>query len=232
MTNHETSPEQYGTSMTVCDYIVAHQLDEQRPASVVDFGAGAGKNGWLTRQALGAGVRITAVEGFPKTAAMLAAEKIYDQVDCQLIQDWIATNRQHYDLAIFGDVLEHLTRAEIDRVMAHCLRHFKVIIVVCPLHEIFQDEAYGNDLEIHHTYVTEDFFDRYGYQEKHIVRSGAWIIMNVLIDTRIGPAPISRRIAWALFHLVVLLLQPFGLARPLVTLLKKRFLKYKKLLGR
>jgi hypothetical protein len=232
MSHQKTAHEQYGTSTTVCDYIVVHQLEEHRPATIVDFGAGAGKNGWLARQALGESVRITAVEGFLKTAAMLAQEKTYDQVDGQLIQDWIATNRERYDLAIFGDVLEHLTKAEIDPVMAHCLRHFKVIIVICPLHEIFQDEVYGNELEIHHTYVTEDFFDGYGYQEKHIVRSGAWVIMNVLIDTRVDPLPFSRRFTWALFHLVVMLLQPFGLARPLVTLLKKRFLKYKRLLGR
>ena len=148
------------------------------------------------------------------------------------IINWMTANRNQYDLAIFGDVLEHLTTGEIHRVMSHCLKSFKAIIIVCPLHEIFQDEAYGNPLEIHHSYITEDFFDRYDCREKHIVRSGAWIIMNVLIDAQSVPASLTNRLAWGIFHRVVMLLQPFGLARPLVSFLKKRFLKYKWILGR
>jgi hypothetical protein len=232
MSHQETEHEQYGTSMTVCDYILVHQIEELRPLCIVDFGAGAGKNGQIVRATLGDSVRITAVEGHPKTARMLASQKVYDQVDEALIQDWMTANRNQYDLAIFGDVLEHLTTGEIHRVMSRCLKSFKAIIIVCPLHEIFQDEAYGNPLEIHHSYITEDFFDRYDCREKHIVRSGAWIIMNVLIDTQSVPASLTNRLAWGIFHRVVMLLQPFGLARPLVSFLKKRFLKYKWILGR
>ena len=56
--------------------------------------------------------------------------------------------------------------------------------------------------------------------------------MNVLIDAQSVPASLTNRLAWGIFHRVVMLLQPFGLARPLVSFLKKRFLKYKWILGR
>jgi hypothetical protein len=232
MSDHHASAEQYGTSLSTCDYIAAHQLATCRPASIVDFGAGAGKYGQLAREVLGSGIQVTAVEGYARTARMLEGQKIYSHVDNQLIQDWLATNSRHYDMAIFGDVLEHLTPKQIHQVIRRCLSTFKNILIVCPLHEIFQDEAYGNALEVHHSYVTESFFDSYEIVEKHLVRSGPWLMMNVLIDTQSQPMEGWTRLARRLFHYTILVLQPFGAARPLVSFLKKHLLRYKWILGR
>lgn len=232
MSNPETFTEQYGTSLSVCDYIVAHQLAENRPFSIVDFGAGAGKYGRLVRLVLGSDIQLTAVEGYPKTARMLQEQKIYNQVEAQLIQDWLATNSHQYDLAIFGDVIEHIPAKQIHQVIRSCLPNFKKILIVCPLHEIFQDEAYGNALEIHHTYLTETFFDSYEIIEKHLIRSGPWLMMNLLINTQRQKPSGLMRLAQKLFHLTMLILQPFGAARPLVQFLKKYLLRYKWILGR
>ena len=37
----------YGTSASLCDYVLIHQLAEMQPSHIVDFGAGGGKNGRL-----------------------------------------------------------------------------------------------------------------------------------------------------------------------------------------
>lgn len=232
MSDHDASSEQYGTSLSDCDYIAAHQLAKYQPVSIVDFGAGAGKYGQLVRKVLGRGVQVTAVEGFARTARMLEEQQIYSEVDNRLIQDWLATNSNHYDMAIFGDVLEHLSSKQIHQVIRLCLPTFKIILIVCPLHEIFQDEAYGNALEVHQTYVTESFFDSYEVTEKHLVRSGSWLMMNLLIDTKSQPIDWWTKLARRLFHYTILVLQPFGAARPLVSFLKKHLLRYKWILGR
>jgi predicted SAM-dependent methyltransferase len=172
-----------------------------------------------------------AIEGHKKTADMLTKEKLYDEVHQIFIQDWISsTNKEVFDLAIFGDVLEHLEPKEIRRVIDQCIRFFKEIIVICPLYDIFQDDSYRNPVEVHQTYITSTFFDRYNPVEKHIIRGEEWIIMNVCILSTYEQKPLYRRLSWFAFHKCMLILQPIGLARPFVNFLKRFFIKYKWLL--
>jgi hypothetical protein len=223
--------QQYGSSSSLGDYILKHQLEELRPLNIVDFGAGGGKNGRMARQILPQAVKLIAVEGCEKTAQMLSAEGPYDEVSCSLIQEWVFNDLNIYDLAIFGDVLEHLKPKEIHAVIGQCISKFKHIVVICPLHEIFQEDAYGNALEVHQTYITTNFFDRYNWVEKHVVKGKGWSKMNVHILSEFKLAePIWRRLSWVVFHRVMLVLQPLGLARPFVNVLKRYFLKYKWLL--
>jgi hypothetical protein len=222
--------QQYGTSAKFCDYVFEHQLEHLQPRQIVDFGAGGGKNGRIARQVLNASATLVAVEGYDKAADMLARGSLYDQVCHTMIQEWVSNATAEYDLAVFGDVLEHLTPAEIHKVIRQCLKRFRYIIVVCPLHDIFQEAEYGNSLEIHRTYITQQFFDRYDPIEKHIAKSEEWTIMNVLIVSQRESAPIYRRMSWWVFHRAMLILQPLGLARPFVNLLKRFALKYKWLL--
>jgi hypothetical protein len=44
---HDAASRRYGTSQTVLDYVLKDQIARFRPTSVVDFGAGGGKNGRL-----------------------------------------------------------------------------------------------------------------------------------------------------------------------------------------
>jgi hypothetical protein len=219
---------QYGGSVSLCDYVLKHQLESLRPRRIVDFGAGAGKNGKIARSVLREEATIIAVEGFEPTARMLAAEGPYDAVCHALIQDWVFADQESYDLAIFGDVLEHLRPGEIHGVLRQCLKKFSHIIVVCPLHDILQNEISGNALEAHQTYVTSRFFDRYNCAERHVVRGRHWTIMNLLITS--SREPVRRRLAQRAFHAAMLALQPLGLARPFVSFLRRHFLRYKRLL--
>lgn len=227
MTENDSENPRYGSSSSLCDYILEHQLEELRPRHIVDFGAGGGKNGRIARRILPDHVRLIAVEGYEKTAQMLSADGPYNRVYHSLIQDWVFNNSDVYDLALFGDVLEHLKPKQIHTVIRHCLSKFKDIVVVCPLHDIFQDEAYGNPLEVHQAYITNKFFDRYNCIEKHIVKGK----LNVRIQSRFESAePKWRSLSWFVFHRLMLVLQPIGLARPFVNVLKRSARKYKWLL--
>ncbi|MCI0591224.1 MAG: hypothetical protein L0Y67_06440 [Gammaproteobacteria bacterium] len=224
---HQNTVEQYGSSTWLCDYIVEHQLRLLQPKEVVDFGAGGGKNGLLVRRALGNESKLIAVEGYEKSARMLAERGGYDRVDTGLLQDWVRSDAGRYSLAIFGDVLEHMTPRQIHDVMEKCFDKFDHVIVVVPLHDIFQDEAYGNPLEVHRAYITNGFFDRYKPIEKHIIASTEFTIMNLLIATRQVKHPLYRRFFRLVFHTLMLVLQPLGLARPFVEVLKRTMGGYK-----
>lgn len=215
-----TSAAQFGSSATLCDFALLNQLAKLKPRSVVDFGAGAGKNGKIVRQVLGADCEIVAVEGYEPAANSLRSHGVYNRVDYSLLQDWVDKDPGHYSVAIFGDVIEHLTPREIHKVLRGCLKKFDHIIVVVPLHDIFQDDSYGNELEVHKAYITAGFFDRYKPVEKHIVEGEEYTIMNLLITPSRPERSLAKRIVWKGFHYTMLVLQPIGLARPVVSLIK------------
>jgi hypothetical protein len=212
--------EMFGSSASYGDHILKYQLETLKPSTIVDFGAGGGKNGIIARQILSNKVKITAVEGFEITSQMLSREKWYDNVCCSLIQEWIYRDKKSYDLAIFGDVLEHLNPKEIHATIRRCLKKFKSIIIICPLYDIFQDEIYGNPLEVHAAYLTEGFFKNYNIIEKHVIRGMDYTIMNILIRSD-NSEPLYRKISWNVFHFTMLLLQPLGCSRKFVNLLKR-----------
>jgi hypothetical protein len=227
MPDNDSTGPRYGVSSSLCDYILRQQLAEIRPRQIVDFGAGGGKNGRISREMLADQVRLVAVEGCPETAKMLSGQGLYDEVHESLIQAWVAKDANHYDLAIFGDVLEHLAPREIHAVLGQCLKKFKHIIVICPLHEVFQEDIYDNPLEVHQTYVTIDFFDRYNVIEKHLVKRGYWTIMNIRILSECEPKPISKRLSHFIFHNSMRALQPLGLSMPFANFIKRHVIKTK-----
>lgn len=217
-----------GTSSSVLDYVLLEQIVNIRPRSVYDFGAGAGKIGRLVKGVFPS-CRVTAVEGFFETVKFLRAHGVYDNVISCVIQDWFEGCAPDFkgDLAIFGDVLEHMTPWEIHQVVRAALRHFKHVLILTPLHEIFQEDNYGNKLEIHRTYVTQDFFDEYGVLEKHIAQDGEWQIMNVHLAEAPVRKPLYKRAAEAVFHRAMLILQPLGLAKAFTVAMRKMFYRFK-----
>lgn len=203
-----------GSSDRTLDYITQAQIKALCPESVVDFGAGAGKYGHITRAVRGNDCRITAVEGFANTAEYLRRDKNYDVVCHALIRDWLATNTQRYDLAIFGDVLEHLTRHDIFHTLRHARMYFDEIIIVVPLYDVSQNTIYGNALETHRAYITERYFDHLHPVEKHVVRTDKHVMMNIRINRA------CRETSWRtcsrhdLFRHAMVVLDRIGLAKP------------------
>lgn len=223
--------QQYGSSSSLLDFVLKNQLAEIKPNKVVDFGAGGGKNGRLIRGILSDKCRIVAVEGSERTVQMLLSIKgLYDEVQHDLLQEWTRKNTTSHNVAIFGDVLEHLSAKEIHQVIDRSLKYFEQIIIVAPLHDIFQEAAYDNPLEVHRSYITSNFFDKYGPIEKHIITSPDYTIMNVRIVSGAQRTGLTKNIFGTIFHYCMIILQPFGLARPFVNFLKRFFLKYKYLI--
>lgn len=225
----------YGFSSPLCDYIIRHQIEMIQPRSIVDFGAGAGKVGKIEKEVLDHNYKILSVEGNYKTAQMLVREGPYHEVSNNLIQDWIEANSDHYDLAVFGDVLEHLSTSEINRVMQKSIQMFDHIIIQVPLHEIFQDGGNAIRLETHRSYITANFFDRYLLQEKHIISEmnrpisigRRWLMMNVYIPCKIKRLPMHRLLSHWLYHFSMVILQKFGLAMPFIKDMRR--IKYRKI---
>ena len=231
MSNSKGKDHEHGTSVSYLDYVLKNQLERIKPRQIVDFGAGGGKNGLIARHIFDNDVHLIAVEGFENTVSVLTAQNTYNKVYHSLIQEWIGFQEtSQFDLAIFGDVLEHLKHKEIHMVLKLCIKKFRNIIIVCPLYDIFQEEAYGNPLETHQTYITNTFFDHYRPVEKHIVIGEEFTLMNLYIKPTSNSIPLYRKLSWLIFHNIILLLQPIGLARPFVNFLKRYAMKFKYLL--
>ena len=231
ISNAKCKDHEYGTSASYLDYVLKNQLERIKPLQIVDFGAGGGKNGLIARQVFDKDVNLIAVESFENTVSMLTAKNIYNKVYHSLIQGWVGFQEStQLDLAIFGDVLEHLKHREIHMVLKLCIKKFKNIIIVCPLYDLFQEEAYGNPLETHQTYITSTFFDRYKPVEKHVFIGEEFTIMNLYIKLSNNSIPLYRKLSWLIFHNIMFVLQPIGLARPFVNFLKRYAMKFKYLL--
>jgi hypothetical protein len=219
----DTDRKQHGSSTSACEWVVRRQLEVIKPTTLVDFGAGGGKQGNLARSVLGTSCRLIAVEGYLPSVEHLRTHGPYDEVHHALLQDWIGAATGHYDVALFGDVLEHVPPRTIRRVMERCQTLFDHILINIPLHDLYQDDSYGNALEIHRAFITEHFFDRYHPVERHLVQAGRYTIMNVRISKG-GRAPgVPARLLNAYLRAT----QPIGLARPTVDLLKRYGRRFK-----
>jgi len=203
----------FGTSPTTLDFITAEQAKAMRPETIVDFGAGGGKYGRLLRSALGDAPIITAVEGFPPTAENLRHDKNYNAVDGMLIREWFVKNTARYNLAIFGDVLEHLTRREIYWTLRQAARWFDEIIVVVPLFDVDQGTVHGNELENHRAFVDGCYFDWLKPREKHIVKTETYTMMSVRIDKTCIPGTFRTLSRHDIFRWWMTRLERIGLAR-------------------
>lgn len=158
-----------GTSHPTMDFFVEEQIKKINPAKIVDFGAGTGKYGIMLRKIYGKKADITAVEIFTKTCNFLKKNKIYNCVVRSSILDWLKNNKDSYDLAIFGDVLEHLdSKRDLRSVLDTSLNFFKHIIIVSPLGIEKQEAIGGNIYEEHKIIITEDLFQDYNVKEKNI----------------------------------------------------------------
>jgi hypothetical protein len=162
-----------------------------RPRAIVDFGAGRGRMGELCREVLDGPIHLTAVEANPPAIATLRRNQVYDRIDHCLIRDWLAARRERFDLAIFGDVLEHLTRREAFAAARRALELARDVIVHIPLRNLTQDALAENALEEHKAYFTEQCWDRrFVLREKHLLTPDpGWVSMAAWIVGR-------KHVAW------------------------------------
>lgn len=120
---------------------------------ILDMGAGGGTYWFL----LGPDYDWTAVEVWHGTAEYLKDK--YNTVCEQDIRDFNYT--QDYDLVIFGDVLEHMTTEDAQKVLEKAKEHAKYIMVAIP-YNLKQEPLFGNEAERHIQYdLTFDKFNQF-----------------------------------------------------------------------
>ena len=128
-------------------------------ASILDVGACDGK--W--RRLLPEFPNMDAVEIFPQNAVQLINAGIYRYVFQADIRDF---QYEHYDMVIFGDVIEHMSVAEAQAVLEYAKPRCRDMIIAVPF-LWKQGIEYGNKWEIHvQDDLTPELFDeRYpGYE--------------------------------------------------------------------
>lgn len=129
-----------------------------RDIKILDVGPGRGIYHMLLKKA---GYRhIDAVEKYRPYIEKFNLPAIYDTV---FNEDVVKFRYEHYDLIIFGDVLEHLKVKDARRVIRYAQQHSRLIVVAVP----YCDYQIGQQLDgsgDHRQYdLTRDaFLERYG----------------------------------------------------------------------
>lgn len=164
-------PDGTGGSWGLTDDLARTVIKNIIPGTVIDFGAGMGKYGFLLRDIFGRGIKVDAVECFEDSVAWLNTLGMYRNVYHANIIDW--EFRDNYDLAIFGDVLEHLPYKQVLNLLDNLKRKkiFKYIMLVVPLNDVEQGSCGGNEAERHLCVINEERFEKhvreYDYRITH-----------------------------------------------------------------
>lgn len=125
--------------------LVSEWLQELRPKTILDIGPGAGVYGTLSRH-IDSVERVDCVEVWEPYVSEFGLSGIYDQV-------WIRDARNHelfdYDVVIFGDVLEHMSREDAVELYERALKSAKAVIFSIPIIHLPQGAYAGNPYETH-----------------------------------------------------------------------------------
>lgn len=91
--------------------------------------------------------------------AIEALKDKYDFLYEMDIRDFVYV--KHYDLVIFGDVLEHMTVADAQKCVAAAKENASMILIAFP-YDLEQGAIYGNEAERHiQPHTTPEQFDEY-----------------------------------------------------------------------
>jgi SAM-dependent methyltransferase len=141
-----------------------------QPQSVLDIGIGFGKFGFLCREYLELWdgrnkygdwkKRIDGIEAFPQYVTPLQ-KQIYDNIFIGDARQIVPTLTHYYDLILMIDVIEHFTLEEGHRLLHHCAKHSRGLLISTPLAVSAQEDSFGNPFEIHKSQWTPDQFNAF-----------------------------------------------------------------------
>lgn len=131
-----------GTSTDLYKNEVVIYFKERLPLGslILDVGAGNGNYRWY----FGCGYYMDAIETWQPAIDFITP--FYNNVFNINIKDF--SYNYNYDLIIFGDIIEHLTVEEAQRVLKIAQEHSRCILVAVPFW-FWQDEIHGNPMERH-----------------------------------------------------------------------------------
>ena len=135
-------------SANTFDDILRQHLAIINPNSILDVGAGAGKNGNLIRNSGYSGI-LDCLEPTESYVTEFNLSTIYNTIYPYSIENFVDhVPKFQYDLVIFGDVLEHVFRSKVIDYLDYFLYKSKWIIVIWP-NNMSQDNWGNNPYEIH-----------------------------------------------------------------------------------
>ncbi len=114
--------------------------------TVLDVGPGAGIYGQLVNKNMTVIGSVDAVEVWEPYIRKFNLNKIYTHVAVCDIRDW---SNFSYDLVIFGDVLEHMSRDDARAVWDFAAKRAKFAYISIPIVHYPQGEYDGNPYEEH-----------------------------------------------------------------------------------
>ncbi len=127
---------------TICQW-----LDKNKSSlkTMVDFGAGAGAFGKMFKF-LAPEIKRFAVEGYAPYVERFKLNQFYDGIIVGKIEEikW-----PDGDVAIFGDVIEHLEKKQAIEIIKVAALRYKHLILSIPLGHCPQGASQGNELERH-----------------------------------------------------------------------------------
>jgi predicted TPR repeat methyltransferase len=144
---------------------------------VLDVGAGFGVWAYALRQAKFRG-RVDAVEVWAPYVAQFKLRTLYRRIHVGDVRTMPATLWAGYDVVIFGDVLEHMTKDEAVSLWnaAKVCKHAAIAI---PIVEMHQDAVGGNPYEVHvkHDWTHEEVlatFDGITESQAFVLTGAYW----------------------------------------------------------
>lgn len=142
--------------------LMLRMIVERNPRRVVDIGAGEGKWGRLLHDLL----PIDALEIWQGYIERHSLTQHYDtvyRVDARQFDGW--TN---YEVAIMGDVLEHMPKPDANELVATILSQGLTIFLSVPVTDCPQEgEPFGNPYEKHVAQWTHEELIEAGWVELH-----------------------------------------------------------------
>ena len=141
-----------------------------RPRSVLDVGAGAGM--WidaLAHRAPGP-QHWTALEVWEPYISQFRLTERYSAV---LLDDARSARLPDVDLAIAGDVLEHMERSDSEVLLERLLHHARHVLVSVPIIHYEQGALEGNPYETHVWHPTHEW-------AMDVLRPDAWVKGDVV----------------------------------------------------
>lgn len=130
------------------DQDVVEFVQSKNIKSVLDIGPGSGTYGALLRPYV---ERIDAVEIWEPYVHEFGLTRIYDSVVVDDFRNWpdYALTGKKWDLIIFGDVLEHMTPEESQRVWRHAEHMADFGLISVPIIHYPQGAEFNNPYEVH-----------------------------------------------------------------------------------
>jgi 2-polyprenyl-3-methyl-5-hydroxy-6-metoxy-1,4-benzoquinol methylase len=124
---------------------VSSKIEEIYPKTILDVGPGAGAYGKLIKKTY-PNITVDAVEVWEPYLNKFKLHSVYDRL-------YVRDAREHtnytYDLVIFGDVLEHMTKEDAIALWNRVKEQAKYALISIPIVHYPQSESEDNPYEVH-----------------------------------------------------------------------------------